>query len=118
MPKISLTKFHTHITSANLLKLESSILTRAKRAKPKQRSYRKTKLKTIILLFLFFFEGILVGGILSGGILSWNRKKNTSKDNIHMYDILFLSVVLDIFLIYVSAKFDCVYNFQLDLDPN
>ena len=33
--------------------------------KPKQRSYRKTKLKKSIYYF-FFFGGILVGGILSG----------------------------------------------------
>ena len=35
--------------------------------KPEQRSYRKTKLK--LLLLFFFFGGILVGGVLVGGIL-------------------------------------------------
>ena len=36
--------------------------------KPKQRSYRKTKLKkNNIFYFILFFGGILVGGILSGG---------------------------------------------------
>ena len=33
--------------------------------KPKQRSYRKTKLKNIIII-IFFWGGFLVGGILSG----------------------------------------------------
>jgi len=35
--------------------------------KPEQRSYRKTKLKKNIFLFIFFFGGILVGVILSVG---------------------------------------------------
>ena len=59
--------------SANLLKLGSSILTRAKRGflnprvlnpnaseasyKPKQHSYRKTKLKKIFSYYIFFFPG-------------------------------------------------------------
>ena len=47
--------------SANLLKLESSILTRAKRAT------NLNNVATEKLSYIFFFGGILVGGILSGG---------------------------------------------------
>ena len=38
--------------------------------KPKQRSYRKTKQKKNIFLFLFLF-----GGILVGGIFPWNHSR-------------------------------------------
>ena len=37
--------------------------------KPKQRSYRKTKLKKYIYIYIFFFGGILVGGIWSGDFI-------------------------------------------------
>ena len=55
--------------SANLLKLESSILTRAKRATIRNNvATEKRSQEKIIFLFLFFFGGILVGGILSGNL--------------------------------------------------